>query len=169
MFWLDLVLYDFFIMLVWGRCRIFLFLGPVLHSFIWLHFDHIVVFLSCKWSKNAFQPNTVGVEATAVAELRQKSRGQSAAVSTPILILTIFRPRSWFLFLPSFDPDSDFYFFHLSTTDPGFYHSSTPILIFVFTIFSWWWWGQGPTSSVSFVLQPWFCFKSYSCNIIIVQ
>ena len=34
MFWLDLVLYDFFIMLVWGRCRIFYSLGLFCtHSF----------------------------------------------------------------------------------------------------------------------------------------
>ena len=131
MFWLDLVLYDFFIMLVWGRCRIFYFLG----LFCTHSFDSIlttaVFFCPANGLRMPFNPTP-----SVSKQLRLQS-----FVRNPEVRVLLFRPRSWFW--PSFDLDHGFYFYHLSTL----------ILIFIFSIFR-------PLILVFTILRPrsWFLF-----------
>ena len=102
MFWLDLVLYDFFIMLVWGRCRIFYSLG----LFCTHSFDSIlttaVFFCPANGLRMPFNPT--------VQRRCRSSCGCRASSEIPRSKCCCFdldpdfyhlRPRSWFLFFPS--------------------------------------------------------------------
>ena len=84
MFWLDLVLYDFFIMLVWGRCRIFYSLG----LFCTHSFDSILTtslfFCPANGLRMPFNPTS-----SVSKQLRLQS-----FVRNPEVRVLLFRPRS---------------------------------------------------------------------------
>ena len=119
MFWLDLVLYDFFIMLVWGRCRIFYSLG----LFCTHSFDSILTtslfFCPANGLRMPFNPT-----------LHRRRRSNCGCRASSEI------PRSECC---CFDPD------------PDFDHLSTPIMVFIFTIFQ-------PPILIFAIFRPWSWF-----------